>query len=493
MIRSAGILLPITSLPSPYGVGTLGKSAEEFVDFLVDAGQTYWQILPLGPTGFGNSPYQPLSSYAGNPYLIDLDLLAEEGYLTKEELAAIEVEDPEKVDYGALYEEKMEILRTACSRFPEVQPSDYFAFLRKEAGWLKEYAVFMAIKNSQKGKSWLTWPKELRDHRSQAVQELISSLQEDITFYERVQYFFVKQMLDLKKYANDRGIRIIGDLPFYMAADSIDVWTHPDQFQLGQDYSLQKVAGMPGQKWGNPLFDWDRMRQENYSWWIDRVRFQYRFCDLLRIDHFRGFLSYYAIDAEGDHGEYHPSVQLEPFEKLTSEYGRYEMIVEDLGELTPDFMDLVKRSGYPGMKILQYAFDPNDPGSVYMPFQYDTKNAVVYTGTHDNHTLQGWMKAEKARVKRAALYFGVPEKDVDIAVMRCAYASPCDLAVVQAQDLLRLDDTARINDPAGGKDNWCWRVKKNAFTKELAEKLAEDMKLYCRYNWVADEKKQHLI
>lgn len=495
MIRSAGILLPVTALPADHGVGTFGSAAREFVDFLVEAGQTYWQILPLGPTGFGNSPYQPLSSFAGNPYLISLDDLVEEGYIAKEDIVDMEeVEDPCCVDYGMLYNKKMAVLKKAADQMPFVKPVDYDTFLEENGFWLKDYAIFMAIKEENNGKAWQDWPEELKDHQSSAVQELIAVLHENISRYERIQYFFFTQAKALKKYANDRGVRLIGDLPFYVAADSIDVWSHPEQFDLDEHHQIRKVAGMPGQKWGNPLFNWDRMKEDGYSWWIERARFQYSLCDVMRIDHFRGFMSYYAIDKDSEDawsGQWHKGPGLAVLRKMEELYGRYEMIVEDLGELTKEFIDMVKESGYPGMKILQYAFDPNDPGSFYMPFQYD-HNAVVYTGTHDNNTLQGWMKREPWRVKRAAEYLCAEEEDVDLAVMRCGYASVCDLAVVQMQDLLRLDETARINDPAGNKNNWCWRMQKEDMDGELAGRLADMMKLYCRYNWIGEQKKRDL-
>lgn len=495
MIRSAGILMPITALSSPGGVGTFGAEARKFVDFLADAGQTYWQILPLGPTGFGNSPYQPLSSFAGNPYLIDLSDLAEEGYLTKQELSEVtEPENAECVDYGLLYREKMAILKKAADRMPEAAPSDYYSFLEDNLSWIRDYALFMAIKEKENGREWQKWPKEYRNHHSEAVQEAVSELHVEISRYERIQYFFFRQAKALKKYANDRGIRLIGDLPFYVASDSIDVWSAPEQFELDDQFELKEVAGMPGQKWGNPLFNWAKMRENGYDWWISRARFQYSLCDMLRIDHFRGFMSYYAIPAESEDciGQWRQGPGLEVLEKMESLYGRYEMIVEDLGELTPAFLEMVKKSGYPGMKILQYAFDPNDPGSYYMPFQYTDKNSVVYTGTHDNNTLRGWMKREPARAGRAAAYLGAEPDNTDLAMMRCAYASPCDLAVVQMQDILRLDESCRMNDPSGGKNNWCWRMKKDALNEKTASALADQMKLYCRYNWIADQKKEEL-
>ena len=498
MIRSAGILMPITSLPSEYGVGTLGKEARKFADFLAAAGQTWWQILPTGPTGFGDSPYQPLSSYAGNPYMIDLEELIEDGLLTKEECDGVRwFKKEDAVDYGALYNNRYKILRLAANRLPQKHPEEYIRFLEQEHHWLKDYAVFMAIKNDRKGEAWQKWPQELRDHNSPKVREEAERLRDDVLFYERIQYFFFKQMKQLKEYVNAKGIKLIGDLPFYMAADSIDVWANPEQFLMDHDNKVQWVAGMPadggnpdGQKWGNPLFNWNLMRNEGYRWWIARAAYQLRYVDVLRIDHFKGFESYYAVpadapDARGGHFEKGPGLEL--FRTLENALGKKEMILEDLGILTDAFKQMVKDSGYPGMRILQYAFDPNDPGSWYMPFQY-IQNSVVYFGTHDNSTLTGWLKNKdnKARADRARTYLGLSAKD-DLAkgLLRAMYASVSDVAIVQTQDLLGLDDTCRTNDPAGKTPNWTWRMKKGALTGELAEELREMMLLYCRNNWNA--------
>ena len=498
MIRSAGILMPITSLPSAYGVGTLGEEARNFIDFLAESGQTCWQILPTGPTGFGDSPYQPLSSYAGNPYMIDLDELIAEGLLKKEEVAKIKwYKDEEKVDYGILYNHRYKVLRLAADRLAVQHPEDYLRFLEEEGWWLKDYAVFMAIKNDRKGEAWQTWPKPLRDHNSREVKEEAFRLKDDVIFYERIQYMFFRQMRSVKDYAAKRGIKIIADLPFYMAADSIDVWAAPEQFLMDHDHKISWVAGMPadggnpdGQKWGNPLFNWHVMKQNGYDWWIRRAAFQLRYADILRIDHFKGFESYYAVPADDDHarhGHFEQGPGLDLFRSMEHRLGRQEMILEDLGILTDSFKQMVKESGYPGMRILQYAFDPNDPGSWYMPFQY-IQNSVVYFGTHDNSTLGGWLKNKdnKDRVKRARDYLGLSVKDdLGKALLKSIYASVSDLAIVQMQDLLGLDDNSRMNTPGGTGGNWAWRMKKDALTKEFAQHLKEEMLLYCRNNWNA--------
>ncbi len=498
MIRSAGILLPISSLPSPYGIGTMGKDARDFIDFLAEAGQTYWQILPLGPTGFGNSPYQALSSYAGNTYLIDLDMLIGKSLLKKEEVTKIKwAKKADQIDYGILYNERIKVLRKAAVRLAALHPQDYLQFVQEESSWLKDYAVFMAIKNDRKGAAWQTWPEELQNARSEAVRQEAYRLREDVLFWQRVQYLFFSQLKELKAYANRRGIQIIGDLPFYVAADSIDVWAHPEQFEIDSAHQLTYVSGFgpdgahpDGQKWGNPLFNWEAMKNQNYSWWLDRAAFTAKYCDMLRIDHFQGYLSYYAVPAKDENarnGQWRRGPGLEVFRKLEEKIGKKPIIVEDLGQLTPEFMDMVRQSGYPGMRIMQYAFDPNDPGSIYMPFQYE-KNTVVYTGTHDNDTLQGWIDNpdNKARIERAKAYLGLnKEEGIARGVLRGVYACSSDLAIVQMQDLLGLGSSARTNDPSGRSTPWTWRCVPGCMTKTLAAELKEKMLLYCRNNWSA--------
>ena len=492
MKRGAGILMPISSLPSKYGIGTLGKCAREFVDFLVEAGQTYWQVLPVGPTGYGNSPYQLISVYAGNPYLIDLEDLVRDGYLTEEDLKEYpKVKSPLRVDYGQLYNERYKILTKACLALSMTKDEDYFRFIREESYWLSNYALFMAIKDIHGGASWTSWPEEYQNYQNAKVIELTSQLHECISLHLRMQYLFYKQMIALKKYANEKGILLIGDLPFYSGYDSLDTWVSKKYFLMNEDNTLSYVAGMPGQKWGNPLFNWDKIKEDGYSWWIQRVAHQYRFFDILRIDHFRGYYDYYKIPSDSkdaQDGIYCKSVGLEPFRIFQEKYGPKDMIIEDLGELSEDFKQFVKDSKYPGMKILQYAFEPNDPEGYYMPFKYTDTNSVIYTGTHDNSTLKGWMLEETGRASRACDYLGVSMKSLPQAMMKCAYGSICDVAIIQAQDILELDNTARMNVPGGSGNNWVWRCSPGAFTKTKANKLAEEMKLYGRYNWNAKKK-----
>lgn len=488
--RRAGVLMHVSSLPSPYGIGTLGKEAYNFVDFLAEAGQTYWQMLPLGPTGYGNSPYQSLSSFAGNPYLIDLDLLIASGLLKKEEVDHIDWgSDHTKVDYGKLYTHRYRVLEKACNRLAYMHPEDYISFLQSEKSWLKDYAIFMAIKEDRNGEPWMKWPIQLRDHTSKEVQEEAYRLKERVIFYERVQYLFYEQLTHLKQYANERGIQIIGDLPFYLSSDSIDVWVDPEQFCIDTEtYQMEYVSGFPdGQKWGNPLFHWEKMKNEGYAWWCNRAKHVLRFCDVLRIDHFQGYQSFYAVpfDGEAKDGHWIKGPGLEPFQKLEEICGKVEIIIEDLGQLHDEFKNMIRESGYPGMRILEYAFDPNDPYSLYMPFNHE-KNSVAYLGTHDNHTVRGWQlsKNEKVRIERACAYLGIKNDEKFVENMiRCLYRSSANTAIVQMQDLLGQDDSCRMNDPENYANAWTYRCETGSYDEKLAKQLKEMMLLYARNNW----------
>lgn len=492
MKRSAGVLMHVSSLPSPFGIGTLGKEAYKFIDFLVDAGQTYWQMLPLGPTGYGNSPYQSLSSFAGNPYLIDLGLLCEDGLLKKEEIDAYDWgNDAIHVDYGKLYENRYSVLKKACNRLSNKYQKEYLDFIQEEKSWLKDYAIFMAIKQDRNGQSWIEWPQELRNHLSNEVQEEAYRLYDSVMFYVRIQFLFYKQLKALKKYANEKGIQIIGDLPFYIASDSSDVWVNPEQFCIDKtNYQMLEVSGMPnGQKWGNPLFDWNQMEKDNYAWWIKRVEHLQQGCNVIRIDHFQGYHSYYAIpvDGESKDGHWVKGPGLKPFQKLEEVCGKVDIIVEDLGYLNDEFKQMIKESGYPGMRILEYAFEETDPYSLYMPFNHE-KNSVVYTGTHDNHTILSWSKCEKKRVQRMCEYLGGNQNDIVDLMLRCMYASPSNVAIAQIQDWLGLDDTSRMNDPENYQNAWCFRIQKDALTTTLAKKMKRMMLLYARNNWDINDK-----
>lgn len=491
-MRKAGILMPISSLPSPCGIGTLGAEARAFVDFLEAGGQSCWQILPIGPTGYGDSPYQSFSSFAGNPYFIDLVTLEEEGLLEEKEYRDLFWgEDPAKVDYGLLYKTRYPVLRKACQRLLAQGREDFFHFCEAEKNWLEDYALFMALKDRHGGASWFEWEPELRLRKGPALEKAKKELAEETDFWKAVQYLFFRQWKALKEYANAKGIGIIGDLPIYVSADSADVWANQKQFQLDNEGRPTEVAGCPpdgfsadGQLWGNPLFDWEEMRKDGYAWWLWRIAFQFRLYDTLRIDHFRGFDSYYAIPYGEDtarNGRWRPGPGIEFFRKVNQTLGEKDIIAEDLGFLTPSVRQLLKDSGYPGMKILEFAFDSRDSGSDYLPHRYPN-HCVVYTGTHDNDTILGWMAtAPRDDVAFAKEYLRLTEGEgYHWGVMRAAWASVADLAVMQFQDLLGLGSEGRINIPSTQGGNWIWRTLPGTYDNDLAQRLRRNTALYQR-------------
>lgn len=491
MKRSAGILMPIFSLPSPYGIGTMGQAARDFVDFLEAGGQSYWQLLPIGPTSYGDSPYQSFSSFAGNPYFIDLDELAEWGLLEPEEYQNLDWgSDPRRVDYETLYKTRFDVLRLACSRLGRGDLLELGRALL-DRSWLKEYALFMALKTKYNGISWLEWPEGVRLRQPEALKEAREELAEEIKFWERVQLLFFSQWWSLKEYANQKGISIIGDLPIYVALDSADVWADPGQFQLDENLIPTEVAGCPpdaftadGQLWGNPLFDWERMKGDGYSWWLKRIGFQFQLFDVLRIDHFRGFDEYYAIpfgDATARNGRWKPGPGLDFFKAINKGLGRREIIAEDLGFLTDSVRGLLRDTGYPGMKVLEFAFDPVNRDSEYLPHRYG-RNCVVYAGTHDNETIEGWLEAASPSVRGyARRYFQLSRREGWAwGVMRGAWASVADLAVMQMQDLLSIGAEGRINIPSTLGGNWQWRMLPGQADGKLAHRLLQSTLLYNR-------------
>lgn len=493
-MRSAGILMPITSLPSNWGVGTFGQSARDFIDFLHRAGQSYWQILPIGPTSYGDSPYQSFSSYAGNPYLIDLDDLTEAGLLNKHDYSHIDwYSDMHKVDYGKLYKNRFQVLRIAASKLMTGDTADFDKFCLEQQFWLDNYALFMSLKEKYEGMSWMQWPDDIRLRKPQAINQAVTELHEEIRFWQAVQFLFYCQWRRLKKLACTKGIEIIGDLPIYVAADSADVWAEPEQFQLNDNLQLIEVAGCPpdgfsadGQLWGNPLFNWDKMREESYSWWIRRISYQFQIYDILRIDHFRGFDAYYSIPAEhktARDGVWKLGPGVEFFHTLESIIGKKRIIAEDLGFLTPSVHKLLEDTGFPGMKVLEFAFDSRDTGSGYLPHTYP-RNCVVYTGTHDNDTINGWMNSAPADdVSYAKHYLRLNEAEgYNWGMMRSAWASVADLAIIQFQDLLGIGSEGRINIPSTVGGNWVWRCDRRDFNDELANRLRSEMALYQRSN-----------
>ena len=489
-MRKSGILLPISSIPSKYGIGTLGKKAFEFIDLLKRGGQSYWQILPLGPTGYGDSPYQSFSTFAGNPYYIDLELLIEEGLLTKEECDAYDFGDNESyVDYEKVYNARFDVLRKAFKRFDN-STADYQAFLERTQQWLDDYALFMAVKNKFGGKSYSEWDEDIKTRQKAAVEKYTKECQDEIDFYKFQQYYFAKQWTALKAYANENGVEIVGDIPIYVAFDSSDTWANPELFQFDENLQPVAVAGCPpdafsatGQLWGNPLYKWDYHKETNYEWWVRRIAYCYELYDVVRIDHFRGFDEYYSIPygdptAEFGHWEQGPGYDL--FKVIKEQLGKKNVIAEDLGFLTDTVIKLVKKTGFPGMKILQFAFDSREE-SDYLPHNY-TNNSIVYTGTHDNDTVVGWWETcsrkDKAFAKR---YLNVrATKDIPRAMIRACLASVSDTAIIPMQDYLGLGSEARINTPSTLGDNWKWRLTDGQFTEELADEIYDLTKLYYR-------------
>ncbi|MEY8515689.1 4-alpha-glucanotransferase [Lachnospiraceae bacterium 29-84] len=499
-MRSSGVLMHISSLPSPYGIGTMGAKAREFVDFLVEAGQSYWQVLPICPTSYGDSPYQSFSSFAGNIYFIDLELLCGMGLLTKAQCQSYSWgEDATKVDYGLLYENRYPLLHKAFERFQKEAPKEFQAFCEAQGSWLDDYALFMALKDAHHGAAWSGWETELKLREEKAMQKARKEFADEIAFWKTLQYFFYQQWTDLKAYANGKGIKIIGDVPIYVAMDSADVWAQPGQFYLDKELNPIDVAGCPpdafsddGQLWGNPLFRWDAMKKDGYRWWIQRMEKTAKLFDVIRIDHFRGFDSYYAIpygEKTARNGEWRKGPGIRLFRAIEKELGKLDIIAEDLGYLTDSVRKMLAASGYPGMKLLQFAFDSREDGD-YLPHNYPT-NCVVYAGTHDNDTVLGWMEtAPKGCAAFAKEYLKLDKREgLNWGLMRGVWASVGDTAVVTMQDLLGLGSEARMNTPSTLGGNWTWRMEPDAITERLAHKVYQKTALYGRLPKKALEEK----
>ena len=489
-IRTSGILLPVSSLPSPYGIGSLGKESFQFIDFLREAGQRYWQILPIGPTGCGDSPYQSFSAFAANPYFIDPGLLIKQGLLKEEEVRRFRFgDDPEQIDYGALFDNRARMLRLAADRFPDTD-ADFGVFRRKNAKWLQDSALFMALKAENGMVSFQDWPDDLRLRRKPALDAAKTRLAGEIRFWEVTQYLFETQWSPLKAYANRNGISIIGDLPIYVSPDSADLWAHSELFQLDENRRPTGVAGCPpdaftaeGQLWGNPLYDWEKHASDGYRWWVERLAGAAKVYDVIRIDHFRGFAGYYSVPAGSKNavnGRWHKGPGIALVNTLKKNLPQLSIIAEDLGFLTEDVRELVKGSGFPGMKVLQFAFDSREKND-YLPHNY-IKNCVVYTGTHDNTTTEDWkLSAPAEDVAFARSYLGIgPEDDFTGAMIRAAQASVADTCIIPLQDYMRLGAQARINTPGTVGGNWRWRVTQEALTHELAHSIRETAELYGR-------------
>jgi len=509
MKRSAGILLPVFSLPSPFGIGTLGKAAYNFIDFLKKAGQSYWQMLPLGPTVFGDSPYQTISSVAGNPYYIDLELLVADGLLSPSEIrSGFWGKDAGKVDYKALYEQREPVLRKAFRRSAFYPPEEfavdedfrkavYFSsfknetavFRKENAFWLEDYALYMALKSHFGMKPWYAWEDEgIRRREPGTVVRYRELLWEEIAYHVFLQYEFYRQWEALREYGRKQGISFIGDLPIYVPLDSVEVWVFPELFQLDENRRPRAVAGVPpdafsrqGQLWGSPLYDWGKMEEDGYGWWMERIAAAARLFDVIRIDHFRGLESYWAVPygaSTAMEGEWLPGPGIDFLREVRERFPELSFIAEDLGFLTAKVRKLVKESGFPGMKVLQFAFEEGG-SSEYLPHRH-TKNSVVYTGTHDNNTLWGWiLSAPGEEVKFAKEYLGLSRKEgFDKGVIRGGMSSVADLFIAQMQDYLELSGSARINVPGTVENNWCWRMNRGALSENLAKNIA---KITARY------------
>ena len=489
-MRKSGILLAVSSIPSKYGIGTFSKEAYEFVDFLEKAGQKLWQILPLGPTGYGDSPYQSFSTFAGNPYYIDLEEFIEKGYLTEEECENSDFADGAYVDYEKIFFTKFKLLRKAFDNSDIENDKDYLAFVEENKAWLSDYALYMAIKDSFGGISWIEWERDIKLRKPEAMAKYQEELKTEIAFYQFQQYYFAKQWKALKKYANDKGIEIIGDIPIYVALDSADTWANPQLFQVDEECIPKAVAGCPpdafsatGQLWGNPLYDWSYHKETDYAWWVERIRYCYELYDVVRIDHFRGFDEYYSIPygdetAEFGHWEQGPGYEL--FQVIKKSLGKIKVIAEDLGFLTPSVLKLVQKTGYPGMKVLQFAFDSREE-SDYLPHNYP-KNSIVYTGTHDNDTTMHWYETLNRRDKKFAnRYLEVTNgKKICDKMIRSALGSVSDTAVIPMQDYLKLGGEARMNEPSTLGKNWKWRLLPEQITDELAKEIHDLTKLFGR-------------
>ena len=490
--RGAGVLLPVFCLPSEYGIGSLGREAYRFVDFLERAGQRYWQVLPLGPTSYGDSPYQSFSAFAGNPYLIDLQVLIEKGLLTRQEVETADWgQRPDTIDYAKLYAHRFAVLQKAWARGGCESDEGFAAFCEKEKEWLEDYSLFMALKDHFGGREWQAWPEQIRLRRPQAVAQWQTRLARECSFWNYVQYLFFDQWGRLKRYANQKGIQIIGDIPIYVAMDSADVWVNGDLFQLDGSRRPTAVAGVPpylfsatGQLWGNPLYDWDAMEKDGFAWWKRRMASCARFYDLIRIDHFIGIVHYYAIPAGEDtaqNGKWVPGPGEKLLAAISTALGGKQIIAEDLGSVTPAVRRLLAKSGYPGMKLMEFAFD-SDGKNENLPAYFE-KNTVVYGGTHDNETLAGFFGPGQSRnmLRFARRYLHVSQnRQIPWAVIRAGYASCADTVIFQLQDFLGLDNRARINTPSTLGGNWCWRLTKGQLSGELADRMRELTALYGR-------------
>ena len=488
--RASGVLMHIASLPSENGIGTLGSKAYEFVDFLAQTGQTYWQILPICPTSYGDSPYQSFSTFAGNPYFIDLDVLCYEGFLCWEDYKYYEwSQSPDKIDYAAVYYYRNKVFESLYKNFCKKVPQDFEKFVKENAYWLDDYALFMAVKDSFSGVQYTLWDEGIRKRDKKAVKEYTEKCKDKINYYKMLQYFFFKQWYKLKKYANQKGIKIIGDLPIYVAGDSADVWSNPKCFKLDQNLNPIEVAGCPpdafsddGQLWGNPVYDWKYMKSTDYDWWIKRLQASFKIYDIVRIDHFRAFEAFYCIpygSKNAKNGKWRKGPDVTFWNFVKKKLGDVPVIAEDLGFLTEKVYKMLEKSGFPGMKVLQFAFDSREENN-YLPHNY-TKNSVVYTGTHDNDTINGWLNSvDKEDLKFARKYLHTQKENIREEIMIAAMSSVSNTCILTMQDLLGLGSEGRMNTPSTLGGNWQWRVKDGYLTEKIKQQLFELTKIYAR-------------
>ncbi len=493
--RNAGILLHPTSLPGKFGIGDLGYDAYKFVDFLVEAGQKLWQTFPLGPTGFGDSPYQCFSAFAGNPLLVSPELLKENGFLAEEDISEIPDFNPHKIDYGNVINYKSSLLNKAYENFKADHKDwqdNFNSFCQKHSDWLDDYALFMACKEHHQGRVWREWDNDIAFRRGNAVEEWKEKLSDRINYQKFIQFLFFVQWNDLRKYANEKGVKIIGDVPIFIAYDSADLWANRNLFTVNEDGILETVAGVPpdyfsptGQLWGNPLYRWDEMEKDNFKWWKKRFAAVFELVDIVRIDHFRGFEAFYEIPgdaptAETGHWVKAPGDKL--FTELRNEFGDVPIIAEDLGIITDEVRELRDKFNFPGMKILQFAFGPNGDKN-FLPHRYPT-NCVVYSGSHDNDTTRGFFEEERSKgsgiFEWAQKYLNYYGNDIRFAVIKAAYSSVANTVIIPMQDILNLGTEGRMNFPGKPDGNWQWRFSWDQIDEGLASIYKEMTLLYER-------------
>lgn len=497
-MRKAGILLPITSLPSKYGIGGFTKEAYEFIDFLKETEQSYWQILPMGPTGFGDSPYQSFSSFAGNPYFISLDSLIEEGVLSQDECEKEDSgKDERQIDYQKIYNTRIKLLKKAYKRTNLKENKDYLDFVGENVRWLQDYALFMALKDYFGGKPWYEWDYEIKQCNPKVTGEYNEKLYGEVEFWKYVQYKFFTQWHSIKEYANERGIKIIGDIPIYVSYDSADVWSKSALFELDSDKNPINMAGCPpdgfskkGQLWGNPLYKWDIHKETGFNWWVYRIEHCFKLYDALRIDHFRGFDEYYSIEfgkKDAVQGEWKNGPKKALFDAVYKKLGEKEIIAEDLGFVTNGVKELLKECGFPGMRVFEFGFDKRDTGAKndYLPHNY-IENCVAYTGTHDNPTVVSWFfeisEEEREDVRNYLCDKYTPDSEIYLPIIGTVMRSRAKLCIIPIQDYLGYDSRSRMNKPSTTGGNWIWRLSKNDLTQDLRKQIREITRLTGRAN-----------